>query len=320
LIKLLLRSIAVLAVLVCAVGAAFYWNPLWFYDQQIRYHLWRANVRSEYVTVDGSRIHYFEAIPSDGSAGKPLLLIHGLGSRGEDWSPLIPSLAAAGFHVYAPDLLGFGRSAKPAQCCSIHTEEQLVSHFILATNLAIDPLTHQPAPIDIAGWSMGGWVAAKLAIDEPAWIDRLILYDSAGLDYHPTFPRNAFVPTDTAGIERLVALITTKPQPMPPFVARASLRKIARNGSIVQHTLDEMESGRDLLDTQLAEIRQPTLIVWGADDKLIPISVGQTMHRGIPGSSFDSVPGCGHLAPADCAQPVLAATIQLLKSTKPSNH
>ncbi len=92
-------------------GGTFYWNPLWVNDQQVRTRLWRAGVRSEYVNVRGDRIHYFEAAPPDGTPSKPLLLLHGLGSRGEDWAPLIPGLAAAGFHVYAPDLLGYGRSA-----------------------------------------------------------------------------------------------------------------------------------------------------------------------------------------------------------------
>jgi len=103
----------VLLLFALVAGCTFYWNPLWVNDRQIRYHLWRAGVRSEIVNVRGDRIHYFEAVPPDGTPGKPLLLLHGLGSRGEDWAPLIPSLAAAGFHVYAPDLLGYGRSDKP---------------------------------------------------------------------------------------------------------------------------------------------------------------------------------------------------------------
>ena len=53
-------------------GGTFYWNPLWVNDRQIRTHLWRAGVRSEYVSVQGNRIHTFEAVPPDGTPGKPL--------------------------------------------------------------------------------------------------------------------------------------------------------------------------------------------------------------------------------------------------------
>jgi pimeloyl-ACP methyl ester carboxylesterase len=77
--------------------------------------------------------------------------------------------------------------------------------------------------------------------------------------------------------------------------------------------MDSMLAGADLLDARLSQIAKPTLILWGAEDKLIPIEVGETMHRDIPGSVFEVVPGCGHLAPAECPKPVLAATITFLK-------
>ena len=298
-------------------GGTFYWNPLWVNDRQIRTHLWRAGVRSEYVSVQGNRIHTFEAVPPDGTPGKPLLLLHGLGSRGEDWAPLIPSLAAAGFHVYAPDLLGYGRSDKPSFVCSIQVEEDIVLHFIQATGMARADSAGRPAPIDLAGWSMGGWIAAKLALDDPAFIDRLVLYDSAGLTIQPNFPRDAFVPTDAAGLARLMALLMPHPRTLPGFVARATLRRLKSNGRIVQQSMDSMDTGAGLLDTRLSEIRQPTLVMWGMADILIPPAVGETMHRDIPHSVFEGIVGCGHLAPSQCPRPVLEGTVQFLKADPP---
>ncbi len=308
----------VLLLFALAAGGTFYWNPLWVNDRQIRYHLWRAGVRSEMVDVRGDRIHYFEAAPPDGTPGKPLLLLHGLGSRGEDWAPLIPGLAAAGFHVYAPDLLGYGRSEKPLwPCCSVEMEEDVVLHFIQATGMARADSAGRPAPINLAGWSMGGWIAAKLALDNPTWFDHLVLYDSAGTTFQPNFPRDAFVPTDAAGLARLMALLMPHPRTLPGFVARATLRRLKSNGRIVQQTMDSMLSGQDLLDARIGSITQPTLIVWGAEDRLIPISVGEAMHREIPNSVFEGVAGCGHLAPSQCPKPVLAGTIQFLKAQPP---
>jgi pimeloyl-ACP methyl ester carboxylesterase len=316
-VKVLVRITGALILLALAAAGAFYWNPLGVNDQQIRYHLWRANVRSEYVDVSGNRIHYFEAIPPDGSPGKPLLLLHGLGSRGEDWSPLIPSLAAAGFHVYAPDLLGYGRSDKPGGPYSIKREERVVTDFIWATHLAPQDAVTGGSHIDIAGWSMGGWIAAKLALDNPAWFDRLVLYDSAGVTFPPAFPGDAFVPTDAAGLQRLMILLSPRPRTLPPFVVRATLRKFARSGKIIQQSMDSMEHGDDLLDTRLSAIKQPTLIMWGTEDKLIPMAIGEAMHRDIPHSVFEGIIGCGHLAPAECPKPVLAGTIQFLKAEPP---
>jgi pimeloyl-ACP methyl ester carboxylesterase len=306
--KATIRIAGAILLLAFVAGGVFYWNPLWVNDQQIRYHLWRANVRSKYVNVRGSRIHYFEAVPPDGSPGKPLLLLHGLGSRGEDWAPMIPSLAAAGFHVYAPDLLGYGRSPRLDGAYSVALEEGVV----LDTMHAIG-LTHA----DLDGWSMGGWIAAKIALDHPAMVDRLVLNDSAGLTFQPSFAHDAFVPTDPAGLTRLMALLSPHPAKFPPFVVRATLRRIADNGKIIQSSMDSMESGADLLDTRLSAITQPTLILWGTEDKLIPMAVGDTMHRAIPNSVFEGIVGCGHLAPMECPKPVLAGTIQFLKSQPP---
>ena len=307
----------VLLLFALVAGGTFYWNPLWVNDRQIHYRLWRAGVRSEYVNVQGNRIHTFEAGPPDGTPGKPLLLLHGLGSRGEDWAPLIPGLAAAGFHVYAPDLLGYGRSDKPNLICSIQVEEEVVLHFIQATGMARADGAGNSTTIDLAGWSMGGWIAAKLALDDPAAIDRLVLYDSAGITIQPNFPRDAFVPTDAAGLSRLMALLMPHPPRLPGFVVRASLRRLKSNSRIVQQSMDSMLSGQDLLDARIGSIAQPTLIVWGAEDRLIPISVGEAMHREIPNSVFEGVAGCGHLAPNQCPKPVLEGTIQFLKAQPP---
>ena len=160
----------------CGRRCVFYWNPLWVNDEMIRYRLWRAGVRSEYVDAGGYRIHTFEAAPPDGSAGIPLVLVHGLGSRGEDWEPMIPRLAAAGFHVYAPDLLGYGRSAKPDVVESVAVEEVMVVGFLDAVGVT---------RADFDGWSMGGWIAAKIALEHPEMVDRLVVDDSAGLTFQP---------------------------------------------------------------------------------------------------------------------------------------
>ncbi len=72
-------------------------RPLSYADALIRFSLWRGGAQSKYVTVNGLRLHYFEAAAAGGDRGTPLLLVHGLGARGEDFGKLIPALAAAGF-------------------------------------------------------------------------------------------------------------------------------------------------------------------------------------------------------------------------------
>ncbi|HZY60907.1 MAG TPA: alpha/beta fold hydrolase [Edaphobacter sp.] len=305
--KRALRVVLILLALCIAAGAIVYYWPLQLADQMVRFDLWRANVASKYVDVDGFRIHYFEAKPH-GSEGTPLLLIHGLGARGEDWAPMIPALAAKGFHVYAPDLLGYGRSDRPDVSYSISMEEQVVVKFMQAIHL-------QRA--DVGGWSMGGWIAMKLALDYPERVDRLVVYDSAGIYFPATFGPELFSPHDVAGVRRLIAMLTPKPAKMPEFVARAALRKLQGNAWVIQRSMAAMTSGHDLLDFRLNNLHQPTLIVWGAEDALIPLSVGETLHQDIAHSVLNVMEGCGHLAPAVCSRPVLKSTVDFLRAEPP---
>lgn len=221
---------------------------------------------------------------------------------------MMPRLAAQGFHVYAPDLLGYGRSPKPNVDYSISLEEQTVVQFMEAM--------HVPRA-DVGGWSMGGWIAMKLALDHPEMVDRLVIYDSAGIYFPATFGPELFTPKDVAGVRTLMAMLSPKPRALPEFAAEAALRKLEGNAWVLRRSVASMTSGRDLLDFRLYKISQPMLIVWGAQDELIPLSVGETIHKSVPQSVLDIVEGCGHLAPAECARPVTEGTVEFLKAQPP---
>ncbi|WP_433983506.1 alpha/beta fold hydrolase [Tunturiibacter empetritectus] len=184
---------------------------------------------------------------------------------------MIPALAAQGFHVYVPDLLGYGRSPKPNVSYSISLQEQTVAAFMQAVHVS---------RADVGGWSMGGWVAMKLALDHPEMVDRLIVYDSAGLYFPATFGPELFTPSDPAGVRKLIAILTPKPRVIPDFAAEAMVRKLQGNAWVVNRSTASMIGGRDLLDFRLHDISQPMLIVWGAQDELIPLASGEAIHRG----------------------------------------
>ena len=110
--------------------------------------LFLHRVQSNYVLTPEGRVHYYEAEARIPGGGVPLVLVHGLGDRAESWAPLMERLKKAGFHVYAPDLLGYGRSPKPTSSdYSISTQEQFVADFIQSLGLQ---------KTDVGGWSMGG--------------------------------------------------------------------------------------------------------------------------------------------------------------------
>jgi pimeloyl-ACP methyl ester carboxylesterase len=170
---------------------------------------------------------------------------------------------------------------------------------------------------NVIGWSMGGWIAMRLALDQPAMVDRLAVYDTAGTYFPAVLPEGLFAPNDVAGVQRLVDVLEPKPRPLPGFVAKDSLRKLQRNGWIVNRSLASMTGGRYLLDFRLTGLKQPMLIMWGGDDHLIPPSVGEALHRSVPQSVFEIVEGCGHLGPAECSKPYLDGTLEFLKAQPP---
>jgi len=306
--RLVTGTVLVFTLLVGA-GLFAYLRPLSIADQVIRLQLRRAGVRSEYEEVDGNRIHYFEALPPDGKTGTPLVLIHGLGARGEDWSPMIPGLALAGFHVYVPDLLGYGRSPRPDASYSIGMQERMVADFMRAVHAE---------RADVAGWSMGGWVAMKLALEHPEMVDRMVLFDAAGVYFQGYSDlETVFDAKDVAGVNRLFSLLTPKPRPIPEFVAKDLARRIQANVWVVKRSMVAMTNGRDLLNFRLQEIRPPTLVVWGKQDALIPLSAGESIYRGIPGSSMLVVDGCGHLTPSECSGASLRGTVEFLRAHPP---
>ena len=69
----------------------------------------------------------------------------------------------------------------------------------------------------------------------------------------------------------------------------------------MRRAVASMLTGKDATGGELPELKVPVLLVWGAQDRIIPLSQGETMQRLIPGSKLESLEGCGHLAPEMCA-------------------
>ncbi|HEX5283141.1 MAG TPA: alpha/beta hydrolase [Bryocella sp.] len=297
----------VLAVVLLGVllGAAFFLRPVWVMKQVTHFGLFLSRVQSNYVLTPEGRVHYYEAEPRIPGGGTPIVLVHGLGDRDEAWAPMLKRLKRAGFHVYAPDLLGYGRSPKPQDGdYSISGETKFVYDFIQALGLQ---------KTDVGGWSMGGWITLKLALDHPDLVDRVIVYDPAGLRFELNEPKKLFGPQTTDDVQRLFTTMEPDAKPIPNYVRRDLLRAIQADQWTIDRNLSSMNDS-DLLNDRLSSLTEPLLIVWGADDHLIPLSVGQQMHQLVPASELDILAGCGHLAPNRCSVRAAQATADFLKA------
>jgi len=161
---------------------------------------------------------------------------------------------------------------------------------------------------------MGGWIVLKLALDHPEMVDRVVIYDAAGIRHQVTGGAGSFHPTDGASLQRLADAMEPHAKPLPEFVRRDVLRLMAENQWIVDRNMASMQTGKDLLDDRLGSLTEPLLIVWGGDDRLLPLEVGEKLHALDPQSEMDIVQGCGHLAPKTCSVRVAAATADFLKA------
>lgn len=303
--KTLGRLVLLVVIIGLAFGAVFYERPLWVVRQEVHFGLFLHRVQSNYVMMPEGRVHYYEAESRVPGGGIPLVLVHGLADRDESWAPMLERLKRSGFHVYAPDLLGYGRSPKPADSdYSISTQEQFVADFIQAIGL------QKP---NVGGWSMGGWVVLKLALDHPDMVDRVVVYDSAGIRQQVAGGPQIFHPTSEEDLQHLASLLEPNAKPLPSFVLRAALRAMQENQWVVDRSMASMEGGKDLLDGRLGSLTEPLLIVWGSDDHLLPLSYGQQIHGLDPRSELDVLQGCGHLAPKTCPDRAAAVTVDFLK-------
>jgi pimeloyl-ACP methyl ester carboxylesterase len=283
-------------------GILFWMRPVEFIRELLFVRMALHGYRSRSVDVSGIRMHY-DAIGPDN--GTPVVLIHGLGGRAEDWVDLAPHLVHAGFRVYMPDLPGFGRSEKPASFSySIPDQANAVVGFLDALGLK---------QVDLGGWSMGGWIVQRVAGDHPERVNRLMLFDSAGLFDRPTWNTNLFTPASPAELDQLDALLMPHPPRVLGFIAADVMRGLRESGWVVHRAMDSMLTGRDTTDKLLPGLKMPVLIVWGELDRITPLSQGETIHRLIPGSQFDLIPGCGHLAPSQCAPQIAPGVVSFLR-------
>ncbi len=295
-------SLIAVGMLVVLAGIAFWMRPLDFFDDYTYLQEAFTGVQNRWAWVDGQRMHYEVLGPEDGA---PVVLVHGLGGRAEDWRALAPYFAKAGYRVYMPDLIGYGRSAQPHNFSySIRDEAALVVDFLNVAGLK---------EVDLGGWSMGGWIAQFVAVTHPERVKRLMLFDSAGLFAMPSWNTNLFTPKTPAQLNQLDALLMPHPPRIPGFVAADILRASRESGWVVSRAMAQMLTGRDVTDHLLPDLQMPVLILWGSQDRIIPLDQGERIHRLIAQSQLDVFPGCGHLAPLQCASEMGPKVVRFLE-------
>ncbi len=246
------------------------------------------------IEVDGRRWHYY----STGNIDAPVvLMVHGFRTSARFFRPTMLSLSDR-WRVVAPDLPGHGDS-EPWD-----PEEDVVEQWVLLEGfLAALGLER----MDIIGNSRGGAVALQLAAHRPARVDRLILIAA------PTKPFKV----GTLDIKEMVvnreALTDDLLREMGRTMMASRGYEEARRRAV---EAGELERG---LRPIMGEVKGPTLIVWGAEDRTIPVEMGLELLAGIPDSRMRLIGGAGHVPMLDKTRETLALFRTFLGGEEPTD-
>src|SRR5437016_4698385 len=262
------------------------------------------------ITVFGQSIHYF-----DMGAGPVVVLLHGLGSRKEDWLPVLEPMAQK-YRLLVPDQIGFGRSDKPLLDYSIQTYVDSLNEFL--RQLKVEKAS-------LVGESLGGWIAGLYVAEIGGGahlipVEKLVLVDAAGLKQDKPAPDlNPSSLTAMRGLMEAVFYDTS-------WLNEDALRKIfteklaVKDGYTVRSILSNPVIGTERLDDRLASIKVPTLVTWGKQDKLLPIGSGERYVAGIAGAKLVSFEKCGHVPPIEKTEEFLGAVTAFLGGVAAATH
>ncbi len=273
-----------------------------------------------FLDLHGDRVAYREA-----GQGPAVLLIHGMGGSSLTWHELMPHLAQR-FRVIAPDLLGHGLSDKPRGDYSLGAFAVWLRDLL--DRLGIDR-------VSVVGHSFGGGVAMQFAHQHPDYCERLVLISSGGLGPDLGRPLRLL---SAPGAELLLPVVA---RPSIVALGERIRQKLVARGLVSAEVVEGWKAYSSLGDTDtrqafLRTLRSvvdyrgqsvsalsrlpftaglPTLLIWGAHDRLIPPTHGEAAHAALPGSRLVVLPDVGHfphveapLAVADTLDTFIATT------------
>jgi pimeloyl-ACP methyl ester carboxylesterase len=249
-------------------------------------------VQADDVQVDGSRWHYY----STGAKEAPLLMmVHGFRSSARFFRRTMMSLSDK-WHVVAPDLPGHGDSEPWDPEVDVVEQWVLLEGFL--REMAMDRMS-------MIGSSRGGAVALQMAAHRPEMVDRLILIAA------PTKPFKV----GTLDIKQMVvskdALTDDLLREMGRTMMASRGYEAARSRAVEADRLE-----RDLRPI-MGMVKTPTLVIWGAEDRTIPVEMGLELLAGIPDSRMRIIGGAGHVPMLDKPRETVALFRSFLEGEPP---
>ncbi len=247
------------------------------------------------------RLRVWTAGPED---GEPWVLLHGLGALAAGWLPVVRELRST-CRLLVPELSAAGGSRVPGGALA-------VADGVPEVAALIDRVLGG-RPVTLGGYSLGGWMALRLALARPDLVARLVLIAPGGYreqDWRRI--ERLLRVSDAAGAENLVDAMFLRP-PLPPrLMRRAFLRTFTSPG--VRRALDKLSERDALTDAELARVAVPTALVWGEQDGVFTVDVAERMAAALPAARLVRLPA-SHLVQWDRPRDLVAAVRDFRRST-----
>lgn len=233
------------------------------------------------VTVAGKVAHY-----GSGGSGRPVIFLHGWGLAGRTYTRALEALVAAGHRVYAPAMPGFGGTAcLPDSEPRFGAYARWVEQFAEAMGIS--------GPVTLVGHSFGGGVAARVALDHPSLVERLVLVNAVGgtawteskaMHQRPLWDWAWHLRAELEPGPKLVKML--------PAMARDALSNALRNPMALWRA-GQLARTADLTFelTVLKHRRVPVVLIWSEGDTVVPSAALQALHAAAGHAECVTVPG-----------------------------
>jgi pimeloyl-ACP methyl ester carboxylesterase len=299
--KLLL---AAAVVLVLAAVAFFLWarlRPLAAYAASGRRALAAAGLAKTTVPSPAGPQTLFR-----GGSGPVVVLLHGAGDQAAAWSLVAPKLLP-GRTLVVPDLAGHGASAPESGEIAIET--------LLAGLSAVLDAAAPKEKVAIVGNSLGGWLACLWAKEHPERVERLVLVNGGPLKH--VAEGMTLLPKNRAEARKAVdALRDPGSIRVPDFVLDDVVRQAA-HGPLARFAATAGRMEPFVLEGRLGELTVPVDLLWGASDRVMPLSYAERMRAELPRVRLTELPRCGHVPQQECPAAFATALGALLGGPPP---
>lgn len=270
-----------------------------------------AGLKRFEASIDGQRISYLDNGRT--AAARTVMFVHGFGDSSASWMFMARLFRDGDYRVIIPDLAGFGRSSRKADADYGYVA-QANRLFLLLQQL-------KAGTVHLVGNSMGGGVVGQMALLRPQAVASLTLIDAAGvhtratdLDREVLKGSNFLIPRVPEDLPRLLDFAMAKRPVMPqPIIDYMAERAVADHDLHSRIFYQVLMPDVGFLTLSLADIKAPTLVIWGEQDRLLHVENGKVFQRYIPGARLLVLPGIGHMPMAEAPEDTGMAIIRFIE-------